>query len=259
MENSTYQFKSLQVSQGVPMKTVSRPRFLVIYSGVLTVVFALTVLCGFAMMRNPQFGIITVRRINIVEPDGTVRLTISNRADFPGGWIRKKESPRPDRREAAGMLFMNEEGTEQGGLIWGASQLPDGTIENHGHLSLDQYEENQIFALDAGQEGKDKFSRITIADQGDYPVEEKRKAEERIGKLPEDKQDDAWKEFFATHRHDVKRLVVGRAPDGSVGLSLRDGSGNVRVLLEVQSDGKSVLQFLDDRGKVVSELRGQKK
>jgi len=241
------------------MKTVFGPGFLAIYSGVLTVVFAVTVLCGFAMMRNPQFGIITARRINIVEPDGTVRLTISNRADFPGGWIHKKESPRPDRRDAAGMLFMSEEGTEQGGLIWGASQLPDGTIENHGHLSLDQYEENQIFALDAGQEGKDKFSRITIADQGDYPVEEKRKAEERIGKLPEDKQDDAWKEFFATHRHDVKRMVVGRDPDGSVGLSLRDGNGNVRVRLEVQSDGKSVLQFLDDTGKVVSELTGQKK
>src|SRR5438445_5987009 len=31
-----------------------------------------------------------------------------------------------------------------------------------------------------------------------------------IGKLPEDKQDDAWKEFFATHRHDVNRLVLGR-------------------------------------------------
>jgi len=241
------------------VKITSSPRFLTIYSGVLTVVFAVTVLCGFAMMRNPQFGIITARRINIVEPDGTVRLTISNRADFPGGWIHKKESPRPDRRDAAGMLFMSEEGTEQGGLIWGASQLPDGTIENHGHLSLDQYEENQIFALDAGQDGKEKFSRITIADQGDYPVEEKRKAEERIGKLPEDKQDDAWKDFFATHRHDVKRMVVGRAPDGSVGLSLRDGNGDVRVRLEVQSDGKSVLQFLDESGKVVSELTGQKK
>jgi hypothetical protein len=241
------------------LKTLSSPRFLGIYSGVLTLVSAVTILCGFAMMRNPQFGIVTARRINIVEPDGTVRLTISNRADFPGGWIHKKESPRPDRREAAGMLFMSEEGTEQGGLIWGASQLPDGTIENHGHLSLDQYEENQVFALDAGQDGKDKFSRITIADQGDYPVEEKRKAEERIGKLPADKQDDAWKDFFATHRHDVKRMVVGRAPDGSVGLSLRDGSGRVRVLLEVQSDGRSVLQFLDDSGKVVSELTGQKK
>ncbi|HYM74663.1 MAG TPA: hypothetical protein VE377_01690 [Candidatus Dormibacteraeota bacterium] len=241
------------------MSVLSSPRFLAIYSGILTLVFAVTVLCGLAAMRNAKFGIITARRINIVEPDGTVRLTISNRADFPGGWIHKKESPRPDRTDAAGMLFMSEEGTEQGGLIWGASQLPDGTIENHGHLSLDQYEENQIFALDAGQEGKDKFSRITIADQGDYPVEEKRKAEDRIGKLPGDKQDAAWEEFFATHRHDVKRLELGRAPDGSVGLSLRDGNGKVRIVLDVQSDGKGVLQFLDDRGKVVSEFTGQKK
>jgi len=131
------------------------------------------------------------------------------------------------------MLFMSEEGTEQGGLILGASQLPDGTIENHGHLSLDQYEENQIFALDAGQEGKDKFSRITIADQGDYPVEEKRKAEDQIERLSADRQDAAWEAFFATHRHDVKRLVLGRAPDGSVGLNLRDGNGQVRIVLEV--------------------------
>ena len=241
------------------MKALSSPRFLAIYSGVLTLVFAVTVLCGFAAMRDPKFGIITARRINIVEPDGTVRLTISNRADFPGGWIHKKESPRPDRRDAAGMLFMSEEGTEQGGLIWGASQLPDGTIENHGHLSLDQYEENQIFALDAGQEGKDKFSRITIADQGGYPVEEKRKAEDQIGRLAADKQDAAWEAFFATHRHDVKRLVLGRAPDGSVGLNLRDGNGQVRIVLEVQSDGKGVLQFLDESGKVMSEFTGQKK
>ena len=240
------------------MKLLSNSHFLAIYSGVLTLVFGVTVLCGFAMMRNPNLGIITARRINIVEPDGTVRLTISNRADFPGGWIHKKESPRPDRQDAAGMLFMSEEGTEQGGLIWGASQLPDGTIENHGHLSLDQYEENQIFALDAGQEGKDKFSRITIADQGDYPVEEKRKAEDRIGKLPRDKQDYAWGEFFATHRHDVKRLVLGRAPNGSVGLSLLDGSGNVRMRVEVQSDGKAALEFLDENGKVVNELTAAK-
>jgi len=181
------------------MKALSSPRFLTIYSGVLTLAFHGHCTCGIAMMRNPHFGIITARRINIIEPDGTVRLTVSNRADFPGSWIHKQESPRPDRRDAAGMLFMSEEGTEQGGLIWGASQLPDGTIENHGHLSLDQYEENQIFALDAGQEGKDKFSRITIADQGDYPVEEKRRAEARIDKLPADKQDAAWQEFFATH------------------------------------------------------------
>jgi hypothetical protein len=241
------------------MTLLSNPRFLAIYSGILTLIFAATVVAGFLMLRHPTFGIITARRINIIEPDGTVRLTISNRADFPGGWIHKKETPRPDRQDAAGMLFMSEEGTEQGGLIWGAGQLPDGTIENHGHLSLDQYEENQIFALDAGQEGKDKFSKITISDQGDYPVDEKRKAEDRIGRLPADKQDDAWSEFFAMHKHDVKRLVLGRSPDGSVGLNLHDANGKVRIQLAVQPDGKAALQFLDENGKVVTEFTGQKK
>jgi len=29
---------------------------------------------------------------------------------------------------------------------------------------------HQIFAIDAGQEGQVKFSRITMADQGDFPI-----------------------------------------------------------------------------------------
>ncbi len=241
------------------MKFFSSTKFLTVYSGILTAVFAVVVLCGASIMRNQTFGVITARRINIVEPDGTVRLTISNRADFPGAWNRKKEYPRPDRQEAAGMLFMSEEGTEQGGLIWGASQLPDGTIENHGHLSLDQYEENQVFAIDAGQEGSDKFSRITMADQGDFPIVEKRQANDEIRKLPASQQDAAWNKFFANHRHDVKRLVLGRSPDGSVGLSLRDGAGRVRIVLAVQPDGEPLLQFLNDKGKVIREFVAKEK
>lgn len=236
------------------MNFLSNPKFLSVYSAVLTVTFALVVLGAASSVRNQKFGMITARRINIIEPDGTVRLTISNRADFPGAWNRKKEYPRPDRREAAGMLFMSEEGTEQGGFIWGASQLPDGTIQNHGHFSLDQYEENQIFAIDAGQEGNDKFSRITMTDQGDFPIEEKRKANEEIDKLPLDKQEAAWDKFFTSHRHDVQRLALGRSPDGSVGLKLRDGAGRVRIVLVVQADGKPVLQFLNDQGAVIREF-----
>src|SRR5580658_3309862 len=241
------------------MNFLWNPKFLAVYCGLLTIALAVAVLWSVAVARNPTFGIISVRRINVVEPDGTVRLTISNRADFPGAWNRKKEYARPDRTEAAGMLFMREEGTEQGGLIWGASQLPDGTIENHGHLSFDQYEENQIFALDAGQEGKDKFSRITILDQGDFPIEEKRKVADRINALPPDKQDAAWGEFFASRRHDVKRMVLGRDAEGSVGLNLRDSNGKVRILLAVQQDGKPVLQFLDEKGNVVNEFTGKQK
>ena len=231
------------------MKSLSNPRFLVLYSGFVTLAFLATVLCGAAMIRNPTFDIVTARRINIIEPDGSVRLTLSNRADFPGAWNRKKEFPRPDRRDAAGLLFMSEEGTEQGGLIWGAQQLPDGTIENHGHLSLDQYEENEVFAIDAGQNGKDKFSQITIEDQGDFPIAEKRRANEEIQKLPVKKQDAAWRRFFATHLHDVKRLEMGRSPDGSVGLALCDLKGRVRISLSVGADGTPKLRVFGADGK----------
>ena len=241
------------------MTTLSNPRFLAVYSGVLTITFIVVVVFGATAMHNRTPGTITARRINIVEPDGTVRLTISNRADFPGAWNRGKEYPRPDRREAAGMLFMSDEGTEQGGFIWGAGQLADGSIQNHVHLSFDQYEENQIFAIDAGQEGKDKFSRITMVDQGNYPIEEKRKTNEAIEKLPPDQQDAAWDKFFLTHRSDVKRIELGRSPDSSVGLQLRDANGRVRILLSVRSNGEPVLQFIAADGNVLRELTGASK
>lgn len=234
-------------------------RFLTIYSFIVTVVFAATVFYGIKAMRKGQFGTITARRINIVEPDGTVRLTISNRADFPGGWVRGKEYPRPDRRDAAGMLFMSEEGTEQGGLIWGADQEPDGSIQNHSHLSFDQYEQNQIFAMDAGREGEERFSRITIADQGNYPITEGREAFARINRLPAEQQDVAWRDFFSSHPHDIKRLQIGRSEDGSVGLNLRDADGKTRVLLSVGPDGTPMLQFLDSNGKVTNQMTANKK
>ena len=241
------------------MTWLSNPRFLAVYSGLLTLVFAAVVIFGASALRNRTFGTITARRINIVEPDGTVRLTISNRADFPGAWNRGKEFPRPDRRDAAGMLFMSEEGTEQGGFIWGAEQLPDGSIQNHAHLSFDQYEENQVFAIDAGQEGKERFSRISVIDQGSYPIDEKRKANEAIEKLPISERDAAWDKFFATHKSDVKRIELGRTPDGSVGLELRDRDGKVRILLSVRPNGEPILQFMGADGKVVRDLVGTEK
>src|ERR1700691_6126404 len=154
------------------MKIFSNPRFLVIYSAVVTAAFAVTLLCGFAASRNQSFDVLTVHRINFVEPDGTPRLIISNRESFPGAYMRGKEYPRPDRREAAGMIFINDEGSEMGGLIFGGLKMKDGTIQNHGHLSFDQYEQDQIFAVDSGREDQDKFSAIRIGERGDYPIQQ---------------------------------------------------------------------------------------
>lgn len=70
-----------------------------------------------AAARPQKFGTIDVERINVREADGTLRLVISNKDRFPGSFHKGQEIARPDRRFAAGMLFLNDEGSENGGLI----------------------------------------------------------------------------------------------------------------------------------------------
>jgi len=56
-------------------------RFLVVYSGVLTAIFAVTVLSGFVGTTTKKTSLdeLTVQRINVVEPDGTLRMVIQTR------------------------------------------------------------------------------------------------------------------------------------------------------------------------------------
>jgi hypothetical protein len=240
------------------MKFFASQRFLAIYSGVVTAVFAITVVCGFAAPRNETFDQITVHRINFVEPDGTPRLIISDRAEFPGSFMRGKEFPRPDRRDAAGMLFMNDEASEMGGLIWGGLKEKDGTVQNHGHLSVDQYEQDQIFSIDSGREGQRKFSAIKIGERGDYPIQEAYDASLRIDKLPKAQQKAEWDKFFATHTGDANRIYLGRSPDKSASLRIKDEQGRDRLVLRVNAEGNPVIQFLDDNGEVTNEVAGSK-
>jgi hypothetical protein len=241
------------------MKMFSDPRFLAVYSGVVTIAFAITLLCGFAASRNQAFDVLTVHRIDFVEPDGTPRLIISNRANFPGAYMRGKEYPRPDRRDAAGMIFLNDEASEMGGLIFGGLKQKDGTIQNHGHLSFDQYEQDQIFAIDSGREDQEKFSAIRIGERGDYPIQQAYDEGLRIDKLPKEQQDAEWKKFFSTHPGDANRIYLGRSPDKSASLKLKDAEGHDRLVVRVNADGEPVIQFLDASGKVLNEFTAQKK
>ncbi|HEY0701344.1 MAG TPA: hypothetical protein VGD60_01125, partial [Candidatus Acidoferrales bacterium] len=195
---------------------------------------------------------------DLVEPDGTPRLIISNRESFPGAFMRAKEYPRPDRRDAAGMIFINDEGSEMGGLIFGGLKMKDGTVQNHGHLSFDQYEQDQIFAIDSGREGDEKFSAVRIGERGDYPIQEAYDESLRIDKLPEAQREAEWKKFFTTHTGDANRIYLGRGRDKSASLQLKDAAGNTRLAMRVDAAGNPVIQFLDAEGKVVKEFTAAK-
>jgi hypothetical protein len=236
------------------MKFLSNQRFLAIYSGILTVTFTITVLAGFAAERKKiNFEEIDVQRINLVEPDGTLRMIISDKALWPGIFLKGKEHPHPNRK-TAGMLFLNEEGTENGGLIFGGEKDKDGKVSGHGHLSFDAYEQDQIFSIDAGQAGGKQSSALTVVDRPDYPIGELIEVIDRIKDLPKEKQEAELSKFLGSHPAPHSRLYLGRADDSSVSLKLKDAEGHDRIILEVAPDGSPAIRFLDANGKVVSQL-----
>lgn len=66
-----------------------------------------------------------VERINIVEPDGTVKMIITNVDRFPNGTDKiNGRKTNADRKKRSGMLFYNEEGIECGGFIYDGAKVP---------------------------------------------------------------------------------------------------------------------------------------
>ena len=236
------------------MRNVSE-RFLVAYSAAVTVVLAVVMLCGFAAARKAQtFDEITVHRINVVEPDGTVRMVLSNKASAPGAFIKNKEYAH-DTRKSAGLLFYDDEGTEDGGLIYGVERGADGKVNGSNvHLSFDKYMQDQMFTVDAGTEDGKDYSEMTMQDRGDYPITEAMEAQHRIEALPESERGAAWEKFRTSHPGDAKRVVLGKAEDGSSQLVLKDAEGKDRIVMRVTAQGGATVRVLGADGKVVDEM-----
>ena len=78
--------------------------------------------------------------------------------------VRGKEYAHPDR-QSAGILFFNDEATENGGLIFGGAKGKDGKAQSYGHLSFDQYEQDQVFTIDSEDQYGLHSSAVTIWDR----------------------------------------------------------------------------------------------
>jgi hypothetical protein len=253
------------------MNLNSNTRFLAIYSGVLTVVFVFTVFVGLshgdfsphrvsaADQKNPpnaDFDRITVHRINIVEPDGTPRLIIADKAEYPGAFYHSKEIPRPDRRDSAGMLFINDEGTENGGLLIGGHKDKDGSLHSFGHLSFDEYEQDQTLSLDTYQDGQERASSYQINDNNTTLLTPEVYSHYQLAMAMPDGPEKQKTMADLKAKYPIRlhpRAAIERDPDKSAALRLRDPEGRTRILLRVAADGTASMQFLDASGAVTHQ------
>jgi hypothetical protein len=217
----------------------------------LTAVFALT--GAKAPAKHAHFDEITVGRINIVEPDGTKRMVISNKAQFPGDFRQGKEHARPDRRSFAGMLFINEEGTENGGLIQKGSISADGKINSGLSLTFDRFRQDQALQLLNNDSENHQSTSVRINDVPNFKVtsmDDMTKFGEEASKLSEDKQQAFWEKLSNENRLSNNRVYLGTTGSKGSALLLNDAKGKVRMMLLVSAAGKAEIQMLDENGKV---------
>ena len=173
--------------------------------------------------RPTRFDEISVQRINIVEPDGTLRMTISNRARLPG-IIRHGKEEAFDRPQA-GMIFLNDEGSEVGGLIFGGRKNAKGEVQDAGgSLSFDRYDASQIVQLIGVHDKEDRFAGLAVTDSPPGQP---------------------------SHR----RIWVGSDETSTASVALSDAAGRKRILLQVAADGSASITFIDAQGKPVKEIR----
>jgi hypothetical protein len=202
-------------------------RILAVYSTVATTLLAAFTLAGSAAARGQdrprQIDELDVHRINVRERDGTLRMVISNHERLPGVSVRGKENPRNDR-PYAGMLFYNDEGTENGGLVFGGRRAANGEVVDAGvALSFDRYGASSQFVQLAGvQDSKNHVVGLTLSET--EPTGNRR------------------------------RLFIGHDKDGVASVSLMDRNGRKRIVLQVTPDGTPSISFLDQDGKVVNQL-----
>lgn len=211
---------------------------LIAYSGVLTAVFVGVMVSGAVSGVGPaRFTEIDVQRINVREPDGTLRMVISNQTAFPEIPYRGREVPHPGR-DSAGMLFMNEEGTEVGGLVFGGKNA-DGVRSSGGSLTFDGYEQDQTVQIMGFQQGARRVSGVFVNDRPeesiDYDVLTRLAGMQQAAML-------------AANMDGQPRAFLGRQGSGASELVLRDGAGRARLVLSVAADGGARITFRDENG-----------
>ena len=219
-----------------------------------TLILAAYVLSGRA---HGRFAQIDAARINIVGTNGKPVLALANRERIPGPSMNGTDYPRDvsDGREfMSGMIFFNEEGDEVGGLIYAGIPRGDG-YSAVGHLSFDQWKQNQVVALQYNDDGTARRAGLGVWDRPtDVSMNQQLDLTVRMLEADGAEREALRAEAEAARargEYGVQRLFVG-SRDRDAQVQLLDTRGRERVRLYVDADDEARLEFLDEAGELVA-------
>ncbi|MFN2564138.1 MAG: hypothetical protein ABR499_03915 [Gemmatimonadaceae bacterium] len=233
-------------------------RFLKAHAFVVTAV--LGVLAMSAFTQGPQkarFTEIDVERINVLEPDGNYRMVISNRARSIGPIFRGKPFGYPGGTRP-GIIFFNDEGTENGGLTFTGKREANGTFRSSGHLSFDQYEQDQVVYLQYIDNNGQRRMGLTVADRADVSIFDWVAERDSITRMPDGPaKTEAMKRLVGPCNGQplfAQRAFLGRDLAKNAVINLADRAGKTRLRLVVDSLGAAGIEFLDENGVLTKRI-----
>lgn len=241
-------------------------RLLKLYAFAMTALMAVLLLTAFmqaapaapsAQGQKVQFAEIDVERINVLEPNGNYRMVISNRARSIGPIFRGKPFGYPGGTRP-GIIFFNDENTENGGLTFTGQRNPDGTFRSGVHMSFDQYEQDQVVVLQYQDNNGRRRMGLTVADRADVSIYDVVQQRDSLMKMTDTVARNAALQRLMGPRNGqpmyAQRGFFGRDVEKNAVLNLADKMGKTRLRLVVDSLGAARIEFLDPNGTVTRRI-----
>lgn len=231
--------------------------YLKLYAITLTAILAALVFTSFTKESKTQkWDEITVERINIVEPNGDLKMVISNQNRQHAGMFDGKILFE-GRKRPAGIVFFNEEQDEVGGLMYQGNKEGGSSWI----LSVDQYKTDQVMQMRylRNTNGQSRYG-IQFWDKDEnytMPViAQKIDSLTKVGKSMGEAVE-IIKNSKKGNPITAERMFVGKTSDRQAGVFIQDQMGTDRLKIYVDSTDTPRIEVLDDSGRVIKNLAAQ--
>jgi hypothetical protein len=163
----------------------------------------------------------------------------------------------------AGMIFYNEEGSENGGMGF-SGHSRNGHVTADAGFMFDQYGQDQTVGLTYDEQDGHRSAGLRVWDRSDQPINVLADMVEPIKRLPDGAE--KTRRMAAVRDSAVKlglggaqRVFVGKQSNKTATVVLADAQSRPRLRLVVDSAGTARIEFLDDAAKVVRTISGTDK
>jgi hypothetical protein len=200
---------------------------------------------------------LTLKKLNLIGEDGTLRMVLSNEKRQNPGVIDGK--PLAPRERPAGIIFFDNNGNECGGLTIN-QQEANGQIHKDMSFTMDNYRNDQVLQLvdeEFYKDGKAIVRRGMAINE--FPVgatlTDLIASADSIKNLPDSLLRIRAMAALMEREGSKRRVFVGRTAEDESGLFLFDHKGRPRMQIYVDSLGNPQIFALDSSGNKRSLVR----